>query len=125
MASHGSPSADGLQYPADTEGVGTCVVHGQESLLQEHMLQVLVVHWDFSHHVTWHVTRETAGFAEIETIRVLVPKHLMHAETSFIQSAGVFTGCSTRDCVKSHIAQLEMVTGSQEKGIVIAHTQLA
>lgn len=111
-ASHGSLSAYWLQYRADTEGVGTCIVHRQESLLQEHMLQVLVVHWDFSHHVTWHVTRQTAGFAEIETVRVLVAKHLMYADTSFIQRAGVL---STRDCVKSHIAQFEMATGSQEK----------
>lgn len=42
------------------------------------MLQVLIVHWDFSHHVTWHITRETTGLTVIKPIRIFVSKHLIN-----------------------------------------------
>lgn len=57
------------EVSADTCGR---VVHREEALLHERVLEVLVVHGDFSHHVAWHVTRESAGLAVVETIRVPV-----------------------------------------------------
>lgn len=70
-----------LHYCVRAQCSGTCAVHRYESLLHEQMLQVLVVHGDFSHHVAWHVTGETAGLAVIETIRVFVSRHLTNAQT--------------------------------------------
>lgn len=58
----------------------TCVVNREESLLHEKMLQVLIIHRDFSHHVAWHITSETPRLAVIETVRVFVPNHLINAE---------------------------------------------
>lgn len=60
----------------------TCVVHGEESLLHEEMLEVLVIHWDFSHHVPRHIPREPPGRAVIEAVRVFVSDHLMNAEAA-------------------------------------------
>lgn len=60
----------------------TCVVHREESLLHEEMLQVLVIHRDFSHHVTWHVPREATRRAVIEAVRVFVSDHLINAEAA-------------------------------------------
>lgn len=48
------------------------MVHREEALLHEHVLEVLIVHGDFSHHVAWHVTREPTGLAVVEPVRVLV-----------------------------------------------------
>lgn len=61
--------------------VDTCVVHGEESLLHEQMLQVLIGHWDLSHHVTRHITGETTGLPVVETVGVFVSEHLTSAET--------------------------------------------
>lgn len=61
----------------------TCVVHREEALLHEQVLQVLIIHRDLSHHVTWHVTRETAGLSVIETVRVFVPNHLKYLKSDW------------------------------------------
>lgn len=57
------------------------MVHRDESLLHEELLQVLIVHRDFSHHVTWHKTGETTRLPVIETIIVFVSIHLTNTET--------------------------------------------
>lgn len=68
----------------------TCVVHREESLLHKYMLQVLIIHRDLSHHVAWHITRETTGLPMIETIRVFVSKHLTNADTGSFETISDF-----------------------------------
>lgn len=67
---------------------GTCVVHRQEALLHEQMLQVVVVHRDFSHHIARHKTGEAAGLAVIEPIGIFVPKHLSRRTPSVCCRSG-------------------------------------
>ena len=63
------------------QGAHTCVVHREEALQHELVLQVLIIHRDLRHHVTWHITGETTRLTIIEPITVFVSKHLTGAET--------------------------------------------
>lgn len=110
----------------------TCVVHRKESLLHEHILQILVIHWDFSHHVAWHVTRETTRLTMIETIRVLVSQHLIHVETerhrhvydsilgfggTLIHVCACLSCCSIKEFVKrGQITSLRLQMGQEIEG---------
>lgn len=111
-----------VEYSA--QSADTCVVHRQEALLHQEMFEVLVIHWDLSHHVARHITRKTTRLPVIETIRVFVSKHLTDAEAVSSSAAvpHILHTHSTRAAAvdrfskkaANHMNYFMKVTGSRE-----------
>lgn len=103
------------------------MVDREESLLHEQMLQVLVVHRDFSHHVTWHITREPTRGAVIETVRVFVSNHLINAEAAQLVTSSwvlyekkIISFCLLLERDSHHLVG----DGNRKLKAVHAHTQV-